>query len=204
MPNCRLKALLSCFVAPAVTLAMGLCGCAGNSEKDRSEKPIVTSPSAAPSESSTTLHTKKADLPEPPDGAGPIDQDAPEEFTATRSGLYYRILRKSNGRKPRSYETVVVDYKGWLDNGKQFDSSYEKEPFKTPLNQVIPGWTEGVQLIGEGGMIELDIPGRLGYGPGGMPGKIPPNARLHFIIELKKIEYGALSDVPLKPIKRAK
>lgn len=186
MPDARSKMLLA---GPVILLA-GLAGCTGNSDKDRSQKPIVTSPSSLP-ESSATLHPKKADLPEPPEGAGPVDSDAPEEFTATRTGLYYRILRKSNGRKPRSYDSVVASYKGWLDNGKQFDSSYDRlEPPPTfALNGgVIPGWTEGLQLIGEGGMIELEIPGKLAYGPQGRPPTIPPNAKLHFIIELKKIK----------------
>ena len=117
-----------------------------------------------------------------------MDSDAPEEFTATRSGLYYRILRKSNGRKPRSTDIVLAHYRGWLNNGKQFDSSYERgEPTEFPLNGVVPGWTEGLQLIGIGGMIELEVPPGLGYGAQGRPG-IPPNATLHFIIELKEIK----------------
>jgi FKBP-type peptidyl-prolyl cis-trans isomerase len=180
MPIARLKMLL----AGAVIV---LAGCTGDSDKDRSQKTVVTSP-ANPPESSPTLHAKKADLPEPPEGAGPVDTDAPEELTATRSGLYYRILRKGTGRKPRSYDTVIAHYRGWLDNGKQFDSSYDRmEPATFALNAVVPGWTEGVQLIGEGGMVELEIPGKLGYGPQGRPG-IPPNSTLHFIVELKKIK----------------
>ena len=183
MPIARLEVLL----AGAVILLAGLAGCTGSSDKGRSQKPIVTSPGGPP-ESSPTLLPKKADLPEPPDGAGAVDSDAPEEFTATRSGLYYRILRKSNGRKPRSYDTVIAHYKGWLNGGKQFDSSYDRiEPATFALNGVVAGWTEGLQLIGEGGMIELEIPGKLAYGPQGRPG-IPPNATLHFIIELKKIK----------------
>jgi hypothetical protein len=170
----------------ALIVLLGLSGCTHSSDKDRSG--IIASP-ALPPESATSLPPKKADLPEPPDGAGKIDADAPEEFTATRTGLYYRILRKSNGRKPRSYDTVVVHYRGWLNSGKQFDSSYDKsEPLTISLKDVVPGWTEGLQLIGESGMIELEIPGKLGYGPQGRPYTIPPNATLHFIIELKKIK----------------
>lgn len=182
MPNDRWGILL----AGAVILLAELVGCTGNSEKDRTAKPVVTSPAVPPE---TSLPPKKADLPELPDGAGPIDPDAPEEFTPTRTGLYYRILRKGTGRKPRSYDTVIAHYKGWLNSGKQFDSSYERQEAATfPLNQVVRGWTEGLQLIGEGGMIELEIPGSLGYGPHGKPPTIPPNATLHFIIELKKIK----------------
>jgi len=130
----------------------------------------------------------KVPLPELPEGAGEIDADAPEEFTKTESGLKYRILRKADGRKPAATSEVVAHYKGWLDNGKKFDSSYDRgEPTPFPLNGVIAGWTEGLQLIGEGSMIELEIPSHLAYGPRGRPG-IPPNATLHFIVELKQVK----------------
>ena len=168
--------------------SMGAAGCAGDSEKERSQKTIPPGTVPPPLDSSTTLPPRKANLPEPPDGAGPIDEDAPEEFTSTRSGLYYRILRKSKGRKPRSYDTVLAHYRGWLDNGKQFDSSYDRgEPSEFTLKNVVPGWTEGLQLIGEGGMIELEVPPGLGYGAQPKPG-IPPNSPLHFIIELIEIK----------------
>jgi FKBP-type peptidyl-prolyl cis-trans isomerase FkpA len=121
---------------------------------------------------------------------GPDDKDAPKEFSETKSGLKYRILRKSNGKKPAAKDTVTVHYKGWLDNGKEFDSSYKRnEPTSFPLNRVIPGWTEGLQLVGEGGKIELLIPSRLGYGSDAAPGGvIPPNSTLHFIVELNKVK----------------
>ncbi|MFO0978409.1 MAG: FKBP-type peptidyl-prolyl cis-trans isomerase [Planctomycetaceae bacterium] len=121
-------------------------------------------------------------------GCGPMDSDASKEFLETSSGLRYRILRSSEAAKPLMTDTVEVNYRGWLDNGRQFDSSYGRgEPITFPLNGVIPGWTEGMQLIGEGGMIELWIPSDLGYGPAGNKG-IPPNSDLHFIVELIKIK----------------
>ena len=121
---------------------------------------------------------------------GPTDEDAPKEFTETKSGLKYRVLRKSDGKKPVATSKVTCHYKGWLDSGKEFDSSYARgEEIDFPLNGVIAGWTEGLQLIGEDGMIELEIPGKLGYGPRGMPpAGIGPNATLHFIVELKKVK----------------
>ena len=71
-----------------------------------------------------------------------------------------------------------------------FDSSYErKKPISFPLNHVIKGWTESMQLVGEGGMIELEIPSDLGYGDRGIPGTIPGGASLHFLVELLKIDY---------------
>lgn len=116
---------------------------------------------------------------------GPEDKDAPKEFTIVKSGLKYRILRKSEGKKATAKDTVKVHYKGWLDDKKEFDSSYKRgEPIEFPLNAVIPGWTEGMQLIGEGGMIELEIPYQLGYGERGRPPVIPPRATLHFLVEL--------------------
>ena len=89
----------------------------------------------------------------------------------------------------RATNTVQVNYHGWLDGGKVFDSSYQRgEPISFPLNQVIPGWTDGMQLVVERGMIELEIPGKLGYGPRGIPGTIPPDATLHFLVELIDVQ----------------
>jgi FKBP-type peptidyl-prolyl cis-trans isomerase FkpA len=116
---------------------------------------------------------------------GPKDKDAPEEFTATKSGLKYRVLRKSDDIKPKAANTVVAHYKGWFDDGKEFDSSYKRgEPAEFPLGRVVVGWKEGLQLVGKGGMIELDVPSELGYGVQGRPPVVPPNARLHFLVEL--------------------
>jgi FKBP-type peptidyl-prolyl cis-trans isomerase len=132
------------------------------------------------------------DVPHPalPAGAGKLDADAPKAFTKTASGLQYRVLRKGAGANPKATNTVKVNYHGWLDSGKVFDSSYERrEPIEFGLNQVIPGWTEGMQLVGTGGMIELVIPSDLGYGPRGTPGgPIPPNATLHFLVELIEVK----------------
>jgi FKBP-type peptidyl-prolyl cis-trans isomerase len=120
---------------------------------------------------------------------GPIDRGAPMAFTMTDSGLKYRILRKSDGAKPKITDKVTVHYRGWLDDETEFDSSYKRDSAATfPMNAVIGGWTEGLQLIGEGGMIELEIPPTLAYGERGAGGVIPPNATLHFLVELKGID----------------
>ena len=130
-----------------------------------------------------------APLPKLPTGAGQIDADAPQAHATTASGLQYRVLRKGAGAAPKATSTVKVNYHGWLDDGKVFDSSYDRrEPIEFPLNGVIPGWTEGMQLVQPGGMIELVIPGKLGYGPRGMPPVIPPNATLHFLVELLDVK----------------
>lgn len=124
----------------------------------------------------------------PRTGLGVVDADAPTEFTTTDSGLKYRILRRSDGPKPSPTDDVTVDYTGWLDNGKEFDSSYNRsEPISFNLAGVVRGWTEGLQYVGEGGMIELEIPPDLGYGAKGTPG-IPPDATLHFKVELHSID----------------
>lgn len=131
-----------------------------------------------------------------PTEPGAKDKDAPTEFTTTKSGLKYRILRKSDGDKPLENDKVKVNYKGWLDNGKEFDSSYGAEPIEFPLKGVIKGWTEGLQYVGTGGMIELEIPYELGYGVEGSPPVIPPKSTLHFIVELLKVKRGP---APLQP-----
>lgn len=124
----------------------------------------------------------------PKTGPGVIDPDAPTEFTTTESGLRYRILRQSNRTRPLPSDRVEVDYSGWLDDGTTFDSSYARaEPAEFSLGQVVKGWSEGMQLIGEGGMIELEVPPELGYGENGRPPKIPGNATLHFKVELLKV-----------------
>jgi FKBP-type peptidyl-prolyl cis-trans isomerase len=135
-----------------------------------------------------TVAQAPQEVPHPalPKGAGKLDADAPKSFATTPSGLQYRVLRKGTGASPKATSNVKVNYHGWLDDGKVFDSSYKRgEPIDFGLNQVIPGWTEGMQLVGEGGMIELLIPSKLGYGARGTPGgPIPPNATLHFLVEL--------------------
>lgn len=120
---------------------------------------------------------------------GPDDPDAETEFTETATGLKYKILRKGNDKKPTAADTVFCHYRGTLDDGSEFDSSYSRgEAIDFPLNGVIAGWTQGLQLIGEGGKIELEIPYQLGYGEAGSPPKIPPKSTLHFIVELIAVQ----------------
>lgn len=123
----------------------------------------------------------------PKSGEAVVEVETREGFTRTDSGLQYRITREGNGKKPTVVDTVTVHYRGQLVDGTEFDSSYKRnEPSTFALGGVIAGWTEGLQLVSEGGMIELVIPSNLAYGPSGRPG-IPPNATLEFVVELKKI-----------------
>jgi FKBP-type peptidyl-prolyl cis-trans isomerase FkpA len=101
--------------------------------------------------------------------------------TRTPSGLIYRELRAGTGSSPAATDTVTVNYRGTLVNGKQFDASNN---VKFPLNQVIPCWTEGVQKMKVGGKAELVCPANIGYGERGMPPDIPGGATLIFEIEL--------------------
>lgn len=155
-------------------------------------KPSPVIPTELASADATTGKRKPitfVDRPELQAGTGAMDAGVAPEFSTTDSGLNYRILRKSDGEKPTAASTVTVSYRGWLNNGKVFDSSYERgEPTTFPLRDVIAGWTEGMQLVGQGGMIELWVPSRLGYGERGSPGSIPAHANLHFIIELVSID----------------
>lgn len=106
----------------------------------------------------------------------------------TESGLQYEILTQGNGAKPKAEDEVTVHYKGTLLNGKQFDSSYDRgEPISLTLNRVIPGWTEGVQLMPVGSKYRFYIPYKLGYGENGAGQEIPPYSTLVFDIELLKI-----------------
>lgn len=135
-----------------------------------------------------SVETPTAPAPEQVSTAEPADTTG-APFTTTASGLKYRVLREGAEQKPQASSTVKVNYKGWLDNGEVFDSSYDRgEPISFPLRGVIPGWTEGLQLVGVGGMIELEIPSELGYGAQGSPPVIPPNATLHFQVELLDVQ----------------
>ncbi len=110
---------------------------------------------------------------------------AKEKAQKTESGLAYKILTPGKGDKPKATDVVKVHYKGTLIDGTEFDSSYKRnKPIEFPLNRVIKGWTEGMQLVGKGGKIKLVIPSELGYGNTGAPPTIPGGATLIFEVEL--------------------
>eukprot|EP01012_Entosiphon_sulcatum_P064139 TRINITY_DN92916_c0_g1_i1.p1 TRINITY_DN92916_c0_g1~~TRINITY_DN92916_c0_g1_i1.p1 ORF type:complete len:367 (+),score=57.80 TRINITY_DN92916_c0_g1_i1:405-1505(+) len=106
----------------------------------------------------------------------------------TASGLRYIVQKEGTGAAPKATDQVTVHYTGYLLDGTKFDSSVDRgQPATFPLNQVIPGWTEGLQLMKEGGKTKLIIPSELGYGANGAGGVIPPNAWLVFDVELIKV-----------------
>lgn len=104
------------------------------------------------------------------------------------SGLQYKVIAEGAGKKPKATDKVKCHYEGTLLNGVKFDSSYDRnEPAVFGLNQVIAGWTEGVQLMSEGSKYEFYIPYNLAYGEHGAPGAIPPYATLKFVVELLEV-----------------
>jgi FKBP-type peptidyl-prolyl cis-trans isomerase FkpA len=109
------------------------------------------------------------------------------KFQTTESGLQYRIRREGTGRYPEPRSLLRLHYRGWLDDGTVFDSSYENnEPAAFVLSNMIEGWKEGLLLCREGGAIELIIPAELAYGSEGT-GAIPPNATVHFLVEIVQV-----------------
>ena len=107
----------------------------------------------------------------------------------TSSGLQYEVLDGTIGQKPKATDTVRVHYEGTLPDGTVFDSSYKRgEPISFALNQVIAGWTEGLQLMSVGSKYKLFIPYHLGYGERGAGASIPPYSALVFTVELLGIE----------------
>lgn len=125
-----------------------------------------------------------------PGKSGPRDPSAKPEVTTTASGLKYTVLKSGSGTvHPKATDNVTVHYHGTLLNGTVFDSSVDRnQPASFPLNGVIAGWTEGVQLMKQGDKFKFEIPAELAYGAAGRPPVIPPNSTLVFEVELLEIK----------------
>lgn len=123
------------------------------------------------------------------EGAKFLAENAKKEgITVTKSGLQYEVLTEGTGKKPKASDTVRCHYEGRLLDGTVFDSSYKRNaPADFGLQQVIAGWTEGVQLMAEGAKYRFYIPYMLAYGEGGAGAMIPPFATLIFDVELIKV-----------------
>ena len=123
------------------------------------------------------------------EGARFLAENAKKEGVVTLpSGLQYQVLREGNGKRPKATDQVRCHYEGTLINGTVFDSSYKRgEPAVFGLNQVISGWTEGVQLMQEGAKYRFFIPYNLAYGERGAGQQIPPFAALIFDVELIEV-----------------
>ncbi|MCP5097145.1 MAG: FKBP-type peptidyl-prolyl cis-trans isomerase [Chloroflexi bacterium] len=140
-----------------------------------------------PPNETLTFELELLDIQDPPPPPTEVD-DA--EFTETESGLRHAVLVAGDGAMPEIGQTVVVHYRGWLENGVQFDASYDRgEPFEFPLGtgSVIPGWDEGVSLMQVGEKAQFIIPSDIAYGETG-GGPIPPGATLIFEVELLEIK----------------
>lgn len=121
-----------------------------------------------------------------------------EGVVTTESGLQYEVLTAGEGEFPAAEDTVTVHYTGTLIDGTQFDSSVERgEPVEFPLNRVIPGWTEGVQLMNVGAKYKFVIPSELAYGERAAGDVIKPNSVLVFDVELLAIEKAAKAEKPV-------
>ena len=129
---------------------------------------------------------------------GKVAKEAGEKYLAenatkegvqvTASGLQYKVLKEGTGKSPKATDKVKCHYEGMLTDGTLFDSSVQRgEPAVFPLNAVIAGWTEGLQLMKEGGKTRFFIPYNLGYGEAGATGAIPPYAALIFDVELIEV-----------------
>ena len=152
----------------SATLAVAICllGCNKPTEP-AAEKPAAMAPSGAPA-----------------------DTGQKKEWKTTPSGLKYQVMKQGTGTiSPKPTDTVKVHYHGTLLDGTVFDSSVERgEPISFPLNGVIPGWTEGLQLMKVGDKFKFEIPPNLAYGPNSPSPKIPRNSTLVFEVELLGIQ----------------
>ena len=121
--------------------------------------------------------------------AAPLALAAPAAVETLPSGVTVQKLNQTSGAQPKASDQVKVHYRGTLENGTEFDSSYKRgEPAKFPLSRVIPCWTQGVQKLKVGEKAKLVCPPKTAYGEAGIPGTIPPNSTLNFDVELIAIE----------------
>ena len=163
-------------MALAALLMTGMASC--NSNTSSSESTEETTPDYGQQiKDNTTL------------GREFMEQNAKNDSVVqTKSGMQYIVVKEGNGAKPGPEDTVTVHYTGKLIDGTVFDSSVERgEPATFPLNKVIPGWTEGLQLMSEGSEYRLFIPSELAYGSKGAGDQILPNSTLIFDVQLIKV-----------------
>lgn len=175
------------FTAAIAILAMGgLTSCNGNKAKQEdSAKEIEEMVATVEKAATPTADLAKygADFFNNADKKSDTPSDS--TYAVTASGIKYAVITEGTGKAPGATDAVTVHYTGMLTDGTVFDSSVSRgEPTTFPLNRVIPGWTEGLQLMKEGGEAIFYIPSNLAYGEQGAPGAIPPNSDLIFQVLL--------------------
>jgi FKBP-type peptidyl-prolyl cis-trans isomerase len=182
------------LVVTLLALAFSLSSC-GSKQEQASPPPgrQAAAPAAreqAPPAPKEQPAVAQPESPTPASGQAFLKENAKKPgVVVTASGLQYLVLTKGDGPKPAATDRVTVNYRGTLINGTEFDSSYKRgQPATFPLNRVIPGWTEGVQLMPVGSKYRFFIPPELAYGKRGAGGLIGPDATLVFEVELLGIE----------------
>lgn len=177
------------LAAAAVLIAGGMSSCGGN-KTEKAEDTAAVEEMVTTVQQSVALDsvTRAYDSNFFNDESKKSTSSTNSTYQVTDSGLKYTIVKEGAGARPSATDNVTVHYVGRLSDGTVFDSSVERgEPTTFPLNRVIPGWTEGLQLMQEGSVAVFYIPSELGYGEDGAGEIIPPNTPLIFEVQLIKV-----------------
>ena len=174
-------------VAFCVLTGAGLVSCSGNNAAKADSDSVAAATEAEAAAPAKTVMPYSAEFFTNEANKTDATTAADSTYVQTASGLRYAIIKEGTGKSPAATDNVTVHYAGQLTDleATEFDSSYQRgEPASFPLNRVIKGWTEGLQLMKEGAVYEFYIPADLAYGEQGAGGMIPPNAPLIFQVEL--------------------
>ena len=177
------------YLASALVLTAGmtLVSCNGNKTAAAADSDSMATETVAEATDSLNAPSEMARIFTDPAKKSETPTDT--TYAETPTGLKYMVLKEGTGDRPSADDTVTVHYTGELLNGQVFDSSVSRgEPASFPLNRVIPGWTEGMKLVGKGGAITLWIPADLAYGPRGAGRDIGPNEALQFEVEIVDVK----------------